>query len=72
MEPEEIKDETILKEQIKQRLEECPSLEICAKITNPDEKLWCTSYVYKWVNEHGFTISEAIGALDEYLNELHN
>ncbi len=72
MEKIEEQSEESIKAEIKGKLESCPSIEICAKIRNPDEKLWCISYVYKYVSEFGFTVDEAMGQLDEFLNELHN
>lgn len=64
-------EEVLLKQEIQVELEKCPSFEICAKIKNPQEKVFCVSYVYKQVVQFGSTISEGIGSLEQYLDELH-
>jgi len=70
MNPHESEDAIALKHQIETELEKCKSIEICNKIQNPNEKRWCVEYVYNHVNKFGFSISEGIGALDAYLDEL--
>lgn len=71
MNPHETEDAIILKQQIEAELDKCPSLEICNKIKNPAEKRFCIEYVYNHVVKFGMSISEGVGSLDAYLDEIN-
>lgn len=71
-ETEQADDGLLIHHLIQIELEKCPSAEICAKIKNPQEKQWCISYVFGMIKNEGMNISEGIGQLEMFLNELHH
>jgi hypothetical protein len=67
---EELNEEDVLlKQKIEAEIDKCPTPEVCAKIKNHQEKMFCISYIFNMVKNMGMTISEGIGQLEAYLME---
>jgi len=66
----ENQDAELLKYQIETELDKCVSLEVCAYIKNPNSRNFAIQYVYKQVTVFGATISEGIGQLESFLDEV--
>lgn len=59
-----------IKQEIEDELLKSNSFEIQDKIKTVNDKKYCVEYVYNQMFDNELSMDEAIGALEEYLNEI--